>query len=114
MGRSRFLIFAALLLLTGCADVGETLGGLFTLSPSARPVARGVDGGVARMIVILCPQSREALIAAQSLLSEVLQSPAETVLANAGGTAEVTVNACPWATTPSPDTAPVTAPRRTR
>ena len=112
MGRS--LIVVALLL-TGCANVGETLGGLFTLSPSARPVARGVDGGVARMTITLCPQNREALVAAQSLLRQVLQSPAETVLANSGGTAEIDVNACPWATAPTPpDAAPVTATRRTR
>jgi len=84
-------------LLTGCANIGETVGGLFTLNPSARPVARGVDGGVARMVITLCPQSKESLTAAQALLSQVLQSPAETVLANAGGTAEIDVNACPWA-----------------
>jgi hypothetical protein len=108
----RSLVLVALL--TGCANLGETLGGLYTLSPAARPVARGIDGGVARMVLTLCPQSKESLIAAQALLSQVLQSPVETVLANSGGTAEIDVNACPWATVTPAEPAPVSTTRRAR
>lgn len=104
---------ALVALLTGCANLGETLGGLYTLSPAARPVARGVDGGVARMVITLCPQTKESLVAAQALLSEVLQSPVETVLANSGGTAEIDVNACPWASAAQSQDA-AQAPRRGR
>lgn len=94
-GYRQFGAAMAVVLLTGCAGLNGLLDSASMSSSGQAPVARGVDGGAASVLIVLCPRTPQAVLAASELLDRLISYGSEIVMARAGGSARLTINACP-------------------
>jgi hypothetical protein len=80
-------------LLADCAGINGVLDQISRTG--AAPVVRGTDGGSASLVLIVCPRTAAGIEAAQAVLDRMIEYGAEIVLARGGGSAKLTIDACP-------------------
>lgn len=102
---------AVLALLSGCSGLNGLLDAASMGPLGQSPVARGVDNGAASVLIILCPRTPQAALAAGELLDRLISHGSEIVMARGGGTARLTINACP---APEISSLPPTTTRATK
>jgi hypothetical protein len=93
MARWRCSALILCVLLVDCAGINGVLDQISRTG--AAPVVRGTDGGSASLVLIVCPRTAAGIEAAQAVLDRMIEYGAEIVLARGGGSAKLTIDACP-------------------